>query len=272
MSHELMARAAVLPMPDDAVLGGRSAACWYGAPFAGVTDPVIVIVPPTSAWRGPQGVRAHRSELGRTDVTTVQDGDIRLTTAPRTAWDLATLETTPAAVAALDGMVRSGAPELEVLRRTHVHARVLAGQPGGEGDPTRRRSQRESAGVLGARRLRARGPPAPVPQFVVLEAGQFLGRVDLAWPEHRLPGVRGRAPLRRSADPSGRRAIRASCGLGLADRPAQRRRSEGPRGGGPAHRRRHPRIDLGELKDFRRRKFLETTADAGLPGERRRPS
>jgi very-short-patch-repair endonuclease len=30
------------------------------------------------------------------------------------------------------------------------------------------------------------GLPAPVPQFVVLEKGEFLGRVDLAWPEQRL--------------------------------------------------------------------------------------
>ena len=28
--------------------------------------------------------------------------------------------------------------------------------------------------------------PAPSPQFVVLAAGEFLGRVDLAWPEYRL--------------------------------------------------------------------------------------
>lgn len=30
------------------------------------------------------------------------------------------------------------------------------------------------------------GLPAPVPQFVVVDAGGFVGRVDLAWPEHRL--------------------------------------------------------------------------------------
>nr|WP_239522008.1 DUF559 domain-containing protein [Geodermatophilus sabuli] len=30
------------------------------------------------------------------------------------------------------------------------------------------------------------GLPAPVPQFVVVAGGEFLGRVDLAWPEARL--------------------------------------------------------------------------------------
>jgi very-short-patch-repair endonuclease len=30
------------------------------------------------------------------------------------------------------------------------------------------------------------GLPAPVPQLVVMANGQFLGRVDLAWPEARL--------------------------------------------------------------------------------------
>jgi hypothetical protein len=33
--------------------------------------------------------------------------------------------------------------------------------------------------------LRA-GLPAPVPQFEVVESGVFLGRVDLAWPRHRV--------------------------------------------------------------------------------------
>jgi hypothetical protein len=30
------------------------------------------------------------------------------------------------------------------------------------------------------------GLPRPVPQFVVVEAGEWLGQVDLAWPEARL--------------------------------------------------------------------------------------
>jgi very-short-patch-repair endonuclease len=30
------------------------------------------------------------------------------------------------------------------------------------------------------------GLPAATPQFVVVEEGEFLGRVDLAWPEQRL--------------------------------------------------------------------------------------
>jgi very-short-patch-repair endonuclease len=30
------------------------------------------------------------------------------------------------------------------------------------------------------------GLPSPVPQFAVIHDGVFLGRVDLAWPEHRL--------------------------------------------------------------------------------------
>jgi hypothetical protein len=46
--HTLYARAAALVMPDDAVIGGRSAAAWFGAPFATPTDAVLVVVPPDS--------------------------------------------------------------------------------------------------------------------------------------------------------------------------------------------------------------------------------
>lgn len=187
LEHQLVARGAALLMPEEAVLGGRSAACWYGAPFAAAHDPVVVVVPPGSAWRGPQGIVVHRTQLAERDVMTVEDGDIRLTTSLRTGWDLATLETVPTAVAALDGMVRSGRLDMELLRRCHSEssgrwrtARVGTVLPLVDG---RSESPPESWVRVACARS---GLPAPVPQFVVVESGQFLGRVDLAWPEHRL--------------------------------------------------------------------------------------
>lgn len=187
VEHRVVARGAMLLMPDDAVLGGRSAACWYGAPFAAASDPVTVVVPPRCAWRGPHGVRVHRSRLVERDVTTVEDGAVRLTTSLRTAWDVATLETVPTAVAALDGMVRAGHLDLAMLRETLVQARgrwratrVARVLPLVDG-----RSESPPESWVRVACVRA-GLPAPVPQFVVVTSGQFLGRVDLAWPEHRL--------------------------------------------------------------------------------------
>ncbi|MGY2080514.1 DUF559 domain-containing protein [Modestobacter sp. SYSU DS0657] len=181
--HELRSRAAALLIPADAVLGGRSAAVWWGAPTAGPVDPVTVIVPPASAWRGPQGVRVHRSLLSPGDVTTAADGP-RITSAERTAWDVATLERTLDAVACLDGMAHAQTLSGGVIRA------LVAGAPG-------RWRGRRAASALSLVDGRAQSPPeswlrvachlaglpAPVPQFDVVDRGKWLGQVDLAWPE-----------------------------------------------------------------------------------------
>lgn len=187
LDHELIARGAALVMPEDAVLGGRSAAAWFGAPFASPVDPVLVIVPPRSAWRGPRGVSVHRSALAAEDVVTGDDGAVRLTSPLRTAWDVAALETVPTAVAMLDGMVRAGQVDLDACRRLHAGARgrwrtSRVGKVLPLVDP---RSESPPESRVRVACVRA-GLPVPVPQFVVLAHGEFLGRVDLAWPEARL--------------------------------------------------------------------------------------
>jgi hypothetical protein len=183
VDHQLYARAAALVMPGDAVLAGRSAAGWFGAPFAQPTQPVLVAVPPDSSWRGPRGVRVHRTVVPAAEVITVE-GDIRITTPERTAWDVAAHETVLDAVALLDGMVRAG----------HVgHAQLIHQAENGVGRWRSRRVAKVMPLVDGRSEsppeswvrvacVRA-GLPAPVPQFVVLEQSVFLGRVDLAWPE-----------------------------------------------------------------------------------------
>jgi hypothetical protein len=185
--HMLFARGAALVMPHDAAIAGRSAAGWYGAPFASSVDSVLVVVPPRSAWRGPRGVLVHRSTLAPGDVVSMNDGDVRVTSAIRTAWDVAALETVPTAVAILDGMVRAGQLDLEAVRRDHAAshrrwrtARVAKVLPLVDG---RSASPPESWVRVACATA---GLPAPVPQFVVVEAGEFLGCVDLAWPEARL--------------------------------------------------------------------------------------
>ena len=184
--HELTARAAALLMPADAVLGGRSAAVWWGAPTAGFSDPVLVIVPPSSAWRGPKGVRVHRSDFGSTDVHVCDDG-VRITSAVRTARDVAVLERISDAVACLDAMVHNGSLTPAMLESLGRAARGKWGS---------RRLQKVLSLVDG----RAQSPPEswvrvachfaglppPVPQYTVIADGIFLGDVDLAWPEARV--------------------------------------------------------------------------------------
>jgi Protein of unknown function (DUF559) len=183
--HQLHARAAALLMPGDAALGGRSAAAWFGAPFAAATEPVLVLVPPGVAWRGPRGVRVHRTEFAPDDVLGLDD--VRVTAPLRTAWDIATLESVPTAVGLLDGMVRAGhltaAALLELTstrRGTWGSARASTVAPLVDG-----RSESPPESWVRVAAVRA-GLPAPVPQFDVVHAGEFVGRVDLAWPDERL--------------------------------------------------------------------------------------
>jgi hypothetical protein len=184
--HLLRCRAAALLMPETAALGARSAAAVLGAPAPNYIDPVTVVVPAGRQWRGPLGVRVHRGPLPREDVRVSDDG-LRHTTPTRTAWDVGALERTATAVGVLDALVRDG--RLDAAQLT----RLL----------------RDGAGRWGARRVRQAfelvdgrsesppeswvrvacalgGLPAPVPQYDVVQDGQWLARVDLAWPEARV--------------------------------------------------------------------------------------
>jgi hypothetical protein len=184
--HRLRARAAALVMPPEAAIGGRSAAAWFGAPFSGLGDPVLVVAPRGCSWDGPRGVRVHKTDLRPAETWTDDDG-VRLTTVRRTAWEVATIEPTLTAVALVDGMLRDGE-----LTEYALMSEVLARR--GQWRSSR---ARDLLPLVDARaesppesRIRAAcvlaGLPAPVPQFVVQESGAFLGRVDLAWPEARL--------------------------------------------------------------------------------------
>ena len=184
--HALRARAAALLMPADAALGGRSAAVWWGAPTAGPADPVLVVVPPSSSWRGPNGVRVHRQELGPGDLTVLPDG-LRITSAARTALDVAVLERTMDAVACLDALVRCGAVTPETLGGLE---RTCSGRWGSRRAKTvlplvdgRAQSPPESWVRVACHQA---GLPHPVPQYAVVVDGVLLGITDLAWPEERL--------------------------------------------------------------------------------------
>jgi hypothetical protein len=183
VDHQLRSRAVSLLMPEGAAIGGYSAAAWYGAPFAGVNHPVTVVGPADMVWAGPRGVRVHRSQ-GPVDAVPDDEG-VFVTSAVRTAWDVAALEPLGTAVAALDAMVRTGAvslPDLAGLAAsgtmrwgvTRVRRAVDLVDPRAESPPESRvRVALVLAGL------------SPVPQYEILLDGQ-LTRIDLAFPEVRL--------------------------------------------------------------------------------------
>jgi hypothetical protein len=178
--HRLKSEGVALLLPGDAVIGGHSAAAWYGAAFAGPNDPVTVLRTSDVRWDGPRGVRVHQTVLGPGDRTVI-DG-VPLSSPHRTAWDVAALEPLGTAVAALDAMVRAEKIELPEL---HAMARAGTGRFGAARvrravplvDP-----RAESAPESRVRVALVLAGLLPIPQYEVIIAGREL-RLDLAWPE-----------------------------------------------------------------------------------------
>ncbi|MBB3082028.1 DUF559 domain-containing protein [Geodermatophilus sabuli] len=182
--HRLRCTGVALVLPPGTAIGGHSAAAWHGAPFAAPHDPVTVVRPPDVEWKGPRGVRVHRTTLAAGDVE--QRDGVPVTSSLRTAWDLASIEPRGTAVAALDAMVRAGSLTREALTS-------MAGLGSGRWGVTRVREavplvdpRAESAPGSRVRVALVSDGLAPVPQYEVRSAGSFVARVDLAFPEARL--------------------------------------------------------------------------------------
>ena len=184
VDHKLRCTGVALLLPPGSAIGGHSAAAWHGAPFAGTSDPVTVVRSSPVSWAGPRGTRVHRTDLRPWEVE-VHDG-VPVTTAARTAWDVAAIEPVGTAVATLDAMVRAGAVDLADLHRSvelgagrrgvvRVRRAVPLVDPRAESAPESRvRVALVLAGI------------DVVPQFEVRDGAVLLGRVDLAVPAARL--------------------------------------------------------------------------------------
>jgi len=184
LDHQLRCTGVALLLPEGAVIGGHSAAAWHGAPFAGAWDPVTVVRPPSIAWKGPGEVRVHQAEVSPSDVEE-RDG-VPMTTALRTAWDVAALESLGTAVAALDAMVRARALNLADLTS------LLDAGAGRWGVAKVRRAfplvdpRAQSAPETRVRVGLVLAGPVPVPQFEVYDRGRFLAAADLGFPEAKI--------------------------------------------------------------------------------------
>jgi very-short-patch-repair endonuclease len=180
-----LSRAAYLLVRDRAgVLAGYSAAVLLGADCAPANAPAEVMVATNS--RAHPRLRIHRGRADGADVRIV-DG-IRMTSALRTAWDLARRLTVEDAVVAVDALARIGRfPPADLLARR-------AEQPGARG--VRRLAEVIALADPGAEsppesRLRVMlcqaGLPVPKVQYPVEdEHGFVVARVDLAYPDVKL--------------------------------------------------------------------------------------
>jgi very-short-patch-repair endonuclease len=184
-SVALRIRGATLLIPTAAAFSGRTAAYLHGATeLADVRNPVEISVP-TGVRFGPiAGLRIRQVQLPGTDVQEVKRR--RCTTGLRTALDIARLEPLTEAVAALDvllarAVVGKGELGESAAQDTGRGSRRVR-QAVGLADP-RAESQQESR----LRVLLALAGLTPEPQYSVRDGdGNFVARVDLAFPEHKL--------------------------------------------------------------------------------------
>jgi very-short-patch-repair endonuclease len=126
----------------------------------------------------------HRTDLRPSDVVVMDD--VPITSAVRTAWDVAALEPLGTAVAALDAMVRANAV-------TEQELATVADHGAGRWGVTRVRRavplvdrRAESAPESRVRVALVLAGLVPVPQFEVIARGRFLARVDFGWPEQKV--------------------------------------------------------------------------------------
>ena len=182
VDHNLMIAGAVLLLPPDAAIAGRSAAILWGAAEITAVDRVEVVSP---TQFGPvQGLSIRIGTINRSEID-VHRG-VRVTSSVHTAWDLARFRPMMEAVQWIDSLARVrrvGRSELIAHGKQHMGARAV----------------RRAAATLRFCDPRAESPPESVlrinlhldgvqviPQFWVMVGNQFVARVDLAVPEIKL--------------------------------------------------------------------------------------
>jgi transcriptional regulator with AbiEi antitoxin domain of type IV toxin-antitoxin system len=186
VDHDARCRGAALLLPPGAAIAGTSAASLWGVAAVHPDAPVTVLAPPPLRFGPVKGVRVRQERLPAGDRTDLSG--VPVTTAERTAWDLARQPDLLGAVAALDAFARAG---LVDPGRLAVRLDAAAGRKGSRRARLAMRLMDSRAGSPAESRLRVRlllsGVPAAVPQYEVRDRdGRSLGRVHLAWPERRL--------------------------------------------------------------------------------------
>lgn len=136
--------------------------------------------------RGAAKVVHHRGVCTAMDVT--RDALGWITAPPRTALDTACLLDQESAVAVVDWYLQAGLTTLEELLVVHGRMTEWPESLGLQRVLRLVDGLAESVGETRTRLLcRAQGLPLPTPQFEIRHpSGRLAGRVDFAWPEHRV--------------------------------------------------------------------------------------
>ena len=179
------ARAAVLYVRGALpVVGGFAAAELLGA-SCGPWDAPVELVVGARRVRGRPGLVIRQDVLGPDDVVDVEG--VLVTSAERTAWDLARRLRFDDAVVAVDALARVGRFPPAILLDRPAGRRGSAGlaEVVGASDPRSESPPETRMRLIMARRH----VPAPIPQYEVFDqGGLFVARVDFGWKEVRVAG------------------------------------------------------------------------------------
>ena len=184
VTHRELAAAACWHVLPGSVVTGRSAAVLWGIDAATVADDVQLTVPPGSNVSAVRGVRVHRRLLSD-DAIAIRRG-VRVTTAVRTALDVARDLPREDAVVLIDQLASSRAVNLPAVRLAAESAsgpgcrRIRAVLQVADGLAESPQETRVRL-LLHSSRL-----PAPVAQHVVRDEDGFVARVDFAWPDAKV--------------------------------------------------------------------------------------
>lgn len=184
--HRILARAAFRTARSEVALSHVSSVLMHTDEFWSLPlDDVHVTRLDGRAGRAHAGVRQHRGLISPGDVA-YEDG-LALTTPTRAALELATMVDLERALVVTNGLLHAGrttrrqlqAAAVEMLSwpSTLTHELLLR-----YCDPRLESVGETRTWCL----LRRAGLPRPVPQFVVVEGGLVVARLDFAWPEHRV--------------------------------------------------------------------------------------
>lgn len=187
VDHRLLVLGVGHVAPKEAVFGGLSAVVLAGGDaFATADDPVEIVLPPGARWR-PGGDVHVRTAAVTDDEVVVDRHGLPRTAATRTAVDLIRRHQLDDGVVLLDRLVLADLADLAAVRT------AAADLPRGRGSKLARDVSRLADGLAGSpqeTRLRLlitrAGLPPPVAQFRVFDDEGLIGRVDLAYPDHRI--------------------------------------------------------------------------------------
>ncbi len=179
-SHALTCRAASMVLPSSAVFIGRSAATLHGVELSHAGENVEVIG--KRRYRH-QGVYPRDLQIAPDEYE--QWYDVRLATPPRAAFDLLARFPLERAVAYSDALVHNRVVQVGEVAR-FVAERRYHGVRHAERAFPYLDGRAESIPESVLRIVLIQGGLAPVPQHQVFAGGEFLARLDLAFPKRKV--------------------------------------------------------------------------------------